>query len=423
MAQPFNPDLGSLDPIPSNAYNQTTHNKGTFTPRANMYNDPQGLNGPAVESSVGPQLFQRAMNVKLARERVPHLRFSLLSGTRTLDKHNGKQISATYYYPLLDPRNINDQGINSEGVQTKHGNLYQGSRSIPDIVGQKPVLSEIGGRVNRVGIHRTQIFATLSDLGFFMEYTRDARDFDSDPGLIAEMMSQMNETAVKIYEDVLAIDLLNGAGTQVWLGSSTSLDTVDNSAVVDTRDLAALNTLLKAVRSPATTHILDGTSKVDTRTVSYKRIMYVGTEVVNHLKTLTELNSTDRAFIPVEKYAAGVKVLEGEAGIIEGFRIVEIDEMLYWGSSGADNAATGFLSDDGAKYNVYPMITIGSDAFSTIGVRGDKKFLWYHIPPEKNVNPWHDPYGRTGMISVQFRSGTIITRPERIGLIMTALPA
>jgi N4-gp56 family major capsid protein len=52
------------------------------------------------------------------------------------------------------------------------GNLYGSSKDIGTISGKMPVLSETGGRVNRVGFKRKELEGTLEKFGFFDEYTQ-----------------------------------------------------------------------------------------------------------------------------------------------------------------------------------------------------------------------------------------------------------
>ncbi len=72
------------------------------------------------------------------------------------------------------------------------GNLYGSSKDIGTISGKLPVLSESGGRVNRVGFKRKTLEGTFEKFGFFDEYTQESVDFDSD----AELMMDMNRDMI-----------------------------------------------------------------------------------------------------------------------------------------------------------------------------------------------------------------------------------
>ena len=101
--------------------------------------------------------------------------FMPLSSTINMPKHYGKTIKVFEYVPLLDDRNVNDQGINATGVTIADGNLYGSSKDIGTITGKLPVLSETGGRVNRVGFTRVTLTGSITRLGTFEDVVN--RDF------------------------------------------------------------------------------------------------------------------------------------------------------------------------------------------------------------------------------------------------------
>lgn len=73
--------------------------------------------------------------------------------------------------------------IGGSVVTQRSGNLYGSSKDIGTIAGKLPVISETGGRVNRVGFKRIQHDGTLAKFGFFEEYTQESLDFDTDEQL------------------------------------------------------------------------------------------------------------------------------------------------------------------------------------------------------------------------------------------------
>lgn len=79
--------------------------------------------------------------------------FMQLAPTVNMPKHFGKTIKVHEYRFLLDDRNINDQGIDANGATIVNGNLYGTSKDDAGYITSKlPVLTENGGRVNRVGL-------------------------------------------------------------------------------------------------------------------------------------------------------------------------------------------------------------------------------------------------------------------------------
>lgn len=68
--------------------------------------------------------------------------------------------------PLLDDRNMNDQGLDAAGAVYNNGNLYGSSKDIGTISSKLPMVSETGGRVNRVGFTRVTVEGSLEKMGF-----------------------------------------------------------------------------------------------------------------------------------------------------------------------------------------------------------------------------------------------------------------
>ena len=89
----------------------------------------------------------------------------------------GKRIRVHHLLPLLDDRNLNDQGIDARGIQIQDGNMYGSSKDIGKILSRLPALTETGGRVNRVGFSRREIEGTFHKFGFFYEWSQEFVDF------------------------------------------------------------------------------------------------------------------------------------------------------------------------------------------------------------------------------------------------------
>ena len=233
--------------------------------------------------------------------------------------------------------------------------------------------------------------------------------------------------ASELTEDMLQKDLLNAAGTVIYPGKVAVSDdqvTGEGEAVteVDYRTLMQLDQVLTDNRCPRDTKIITGTQLTDTKTIPAARVAYVGSELVATLKTMKDLFGQP-AFVPVEKYAGGTTVLNGEIGSIDHFRFVEVPEMQHWAGAGAreTEANKGYRATDG-KYDIYPILVVGSDSFSTIGFQTDGKSVKFQITtkmPGSETADRNDPYGESGFSSMKFWYGTLIKRPERIALIKT----
>ena len=150
--------------------------------------------------------------------------FMPLATVTNMPKHYGKTIKVYEYVPLLDRRNVNDQGIDANGVSIVDGNLYGSSKDIGTIEGKLPLLTENGGRVNRVGFTRLELEGSIHKFGFFYEFTQESMDFDSDDGLKDHLSRELMNGAVQLTEAVLQKDLLAAAGVKLYAGAALLAD-------------------------------------------------------------------------------------------------------------------------------------------------------------------------------------------------------
>jgi N4-gp56 family major capsid protein len=420
------------------------------------YNDPAG----GTASEIGAQArtdyyFKKALIAVRDKQY-----FMPLADVRAMPKHMGKKIKQDVYVPLLDVLNVNDQGIDAAGtaltqgtwsawnaagvlqsstdvneaaaivsagvggeVALNGGNLYGSSKDTGTITSKIPALTENGGRVNRVGFTRTQIEADLYKRGFFTEYTQESMDFDSDAELLSHITEEALVGANEMTEAELQADLLTNAtanGTAYYMGGTTKL-TVDE--VVTYTDLMNLSIALDNNKTPKQTKVITGSRLVDTKTINGGRVMYIGSELIPVIKAMVDLHSLP-AFVSVEKYAAAGTILNGEIGTVDQFRLIVVPEMQFDEGGGASAADTAGNGENGA--DIYPMLVVGDGAFTTIGFQTDGKtvkFTINHKGPGKDIAALADPYGEVGFYSIKWYYGFLALRPERLGVIWTALTA
>ena len=368
--------------------------------------------------------------------------FMPLSSTINMPKHYGKTIKVFEYVPLLDDRNVNDQGIDATGATIADGNLYGSSKDIGTITNKLPTLTENGGRVNRVGFTRLTREGSIHKFGFFTEFTQEALDFDSDDGLKEHLSRELLNGAVQLTEAVLQRDLLAAAGTVLFAGAATSNAEVTGevvpavpgtspeipASVVTYQNLMRLDQILNDNRTPKQTKIIVGSRMIDTKTIPSGRVMFIGSELVPQVRGMTDLFGNE-AFIPVQQYGDAGTIMNGEIGSVDAFRIIVVPEMLHWAAAGAEvDDNPGYrTSMDGTdeKYDIYPMLVVGDDSFVTIGFQTDGKTVKFSVMtkmPGRETADRNDPYGETGFSSIKWYYGILIKRPERIGLVKTVAP-
>ena len=83
------------------------------------FENPQAYNDPhTTPSTVGAQFridyYYRKALVEAAKE----MYFGQMASVRAMPKNMGKTIKQYHYLPILDDRNINDQGIDAGGIST-----------------------------------------------------------------------------------------------------------------------------------------------------------------------------------------------------------------------------------------------------------------------------------------------------------------
>jgi len=491
-----------------------------------MYNDPVGGNPSDVGAQIRTDYYKRKALVEAAKESY----FGQMADVTAMPKNMGKTIKQYHYLPILDDRNINDQGIDAQGVSmvadfianvtyvkqsieavapaaegglkyyfeglatgatfaaasadaddiaegklwawaiqmgfvlpatvdyaaavvaltaagwvvtvlntgdeyTNYGNLYGSSKDVGTISAKIPVLSEQGGRVNRVGMKRITLEGTIEKFGFFDEYTQESLDFDTDEELVMHITEESVKAANEITEDQLQIDLLNAAGVVRYAGNATSTATLNGGTaaanledVVVYDDLVKLSIELDNNRTPKTTKLITGSRMIDTRVINSARYAYIGSELQPAFMRMTDYHG-EKAFIPVAQYGEAGTIARGEFGAVDCFRLIVVPEMMHWAAAGATVGATAdevaIWSTDAAgvaKVNVYPILVIGDGSFTTIGFQTDGKTVKFkitHKPPGKETADRNDPYGETGFYSIKWYYGFMTLRSERIALIKT----
>jgi len=307
------------------------------------------------------------------------------------------------------------------------GNLYGSSKDIGAIQGKLPALTENGGTVNRVGMKRVTIEGTFQKFGFYESYTKESVDFDSDPDLRKHVNREMLNAAHEMTEAALQIDILNAAGVVRYGGDATNVGSITGEggtpSLISYEDFMRLSITLDNNRTPKETKMITGSKQTDTRTIDGARYMFIGSELVPSIRRMVDLFN-NQAFIPVHKYAAaGGNIMKGEIGSVDQFRIVVVPEMLHWAGVGATEtgANPGYRASNG-KYDVFPMLVIGNESFTTIGFQTNGKVVKFkikHVKPEseQSYSLESDPFGEKGFMSIKWYYGFMKLRAERLAVL------
>ena len=369
--------------------------------------------------------------------------FMPLASTINMPKNHGETIKRSVYVPLLDERNVNDQGIDATGASIQNGNLYGSSKDIGTINGALPLVGENGGRVNRVGFTRLEVEGSITQFGFFYEFSKKSLDMDSDEELRSHLSRELMNGAVQLTEAVLQKDLLASAGVVMFGGAATDDDEVTGeevaavpgvsplipASVMTYSGLSRIDQTLTDNRCPRQTTVITGSKNTDTRTLPASRVAFIGSELVPVIKAMKDMFQ-ERAFIPVHQYADAGNVLNGEIGSVDNIRFVQVPEMLHWAGAGAavtNNPGYRTTTVSGAEhYDIFPMLIVGDDSFNTIAFQSDGKTVKFDVitkmPGEATANAATDPYGLLGFSSIRWYYGILVHRPERIALYKVVAP-
>jgi N4-gp56 family major capsid protein len=400
---------------------------------AALYNAP-----PGVASTMGTQFNTSYWDRKSLIDAAEQMFFSPLADVRSMPAHMGKELKVYYYVPLLDDRNVNDQGLDADGATYAGGNMYGSSTDVGTITARMPTMTEEGGRVNRVGFTRIERSGSLQEHGFFMEFTEDSLTFDTDSDLYGHMSREMVAGANEITEDLLQIDLLSAAGTVVFTGVATQDSEITGEgadpSVVTYSDLKKLSITLDDNRTPKKTKIIKGSRMTDTVTINASRILYIGSELQTTVENMTQTigsggdTITVAAFQPVRKYADAAVIMNGEIGTVGDFRIVVVPNMMKWAGAGEAVGTNPGFAETSGSYDIFPMLVVGDESFATVGLQNSgkkgakQKFKIIMKKPGEAMATVHDPFGKIGFTSITFNHGFIGLRPERIGLVKTVAP-
>lgn len=411
-------------------------------------------------SSIGLQIndkhWSRAAVIEARKKKI----WSQMGDRLTQPKHYGRKIVKYHNIPILDDRNVNDQGIDAAGVAMVAGEWYTydtaGVRTAyatkklaqtailadPTLIGpvpgngalygsdkdmstQKstfPALTEEGGMVNRVGMKRETIEAEVREYGFYMSFTKESLDMDTETGLLARYATELGVAQGDVRESMIRTSIITQSEVnRTQAGHALNIDEINETSVLSFPDLRLMDQALNASLCPYDTKLIDGSTKVDTKTVAAARYVYCGPQMRPTLEDIT--HGGRDMWIPVEMYAAAGNIADMEIGKIGQFRFIVDQEMNYYEGAGSDQQdasngggpvdATYSVTDigkpGGASYDVFPVVFVGSGSFATVGFQGDVARVKTIMP---KADAHNDVYGKKGAVSISWYYGFMALRPE-----------
>lgn len=195
----------------------------------------------------------------------------------------------------------------------------------------------------------TDVSAVVAQYGDYITIT-DVIDYESkDPVLVeaAEILGdQMGDTIDQLTRDVLA------AGTVVTYIGDTSRAGITTTDLITATEVRKAVRTLKNAKARRITRMINSSTGVATEPVS---AAYIG---MVHPDTTYDLQD-ETGWVPVEKYASTMKVMENEVGKLNDVRFVESTNAKIFADAGAGGI------------DVYATIILGMDAYGITRISGE----------------------------------------------------
>ncbi|WLD56888.1 N4-gp56 family major capsid protein [Salinispirillum sp. LH 10-3-1] len=228
---------------------------------------------------------------------------------------------------------------------------------------------------------KTDVTATLVQRGDYIELTDVVLDTHEDPVLM-ESTEILGEQAAQMYERA-RFGVLK-AGTNVfYAGAATARNQVAGKM---TRTLQRrITRALKAQNANFITKKLKASPNYATEPVAAAFVAVTHTDVENDIRDMD-------GFVPVEKYATGTPLHEGEVGKVENVRYCVSPIFDPYPDAGAVEDGT-YLSTDGDNNDVYPILFIAQNAYGIVPLKGKGAINLMIRNPKPDSG---DPLAQTG---------------------------
>ena len=260
-----------------------------------IYGDPGKSGGTA--STVGDPIIKHAM-IKKALMSVENKRyFSQLVKFQNVPQHEGKIIKQDVYYPIISNNNAGtNTGLKADGSTNYAGNLWGDNDSFDTFTtgNINPLKPETGGRRNLLQVRRTTVSATMQGFNIGHEYSKESIMYDSDVQLESIKYDLMVAAAQEVVERNLCYDLLSSVGVKQWSGTATGFSSMTGKTDASVKSVITYDSFVKLAntlhknKTPKQTTIIDGSTKIDTRTIQSSYIMYVHRDMIPSLEKLKD---------------------------------------------------------------------------------------------------------------------------------------
>lgn len=237
----------------------------------------------------------------------------------------------------------------------------------------------------------TDVQATLEQYGDSYKLTDVIVDTHEDK-VLQEMMDLSGECAAETIETI-RINILK-AGTNVFYANGAASRAYVTSP--PTRgDFRLIYRYFKNHKAREISQIIAPSAKISTEAVMPAYFCMGHTDLDADIRAIP-------GFIPAKHYADTTKVLPGEIGSIEQFRIILTPMFEPWLAAGSSATGTTYLSSGvapstAAAPDVYPLICVARDGYGIVPLQGYNSVTPMVVNPNKPSAG--DPLGQIGWVS------------------------
>jgi N4-gp56 family major capsid protein len=335
-----------------------------------------------------------------------------------------------------------EAGIAAGTIRSGAGNIVGGDAAFAVASGSIPELPEEGGVVNLLNSSSKLVTAPVTFHGIGHKYTVRSVELDSRKGQVAQKIKDLSRATHELKE-IQVMNAVIAATEANRMCASMTACSIGGMKAPDILTYDALTAFeMELLRNdvPLETTLISGTTKIDTRTVEDGYVALINRELVPTLRKLKGPDGVTLAFKEKSTYAAGTELLDGEVGAVGSFRFVVVPDLQKYAGAGAE--AVPYADDEAAQadgyankaegdkavanahksggyYDVFPIIVIGDDSFSTVGFT-DKNVTARHIPPVADV--YNDMHAQVGGVASSWTFGFLNYRPERLRQLIVTAP-
>lgn len=293
-------------------------------------------------------------------------------------------------------------------------------------------LTEGAGAVNKRSIQKITMSTQFARYGEMIDYSDEVELFSED-AIQVRYREELGELANQKFEDLIQLDMLSTT-TRMFSGSATNQAGLGAGLIadgsLDYKYTVSYDLFTKAVRklvrnrAKKNTSMVDGSNKIDTKTVNKAYYAIIGADVKADIMSITRgtvaaNGIAEFVFVPVNKYAAAGTLVDGEIGGFGEVRFIEAEQAMVDRNKGAAVPAgyvgnlqyTGTIGA-GAKFDVFPILFPTEGSFATVGLKGNDKIKFNSKSPEQIELT--NPYGTQGFFSYNFWYAGIILEEEKL---------